>query len=157
VLADGRGLAVRVVRGGVALVYLFTFFSHGHRTTAIVVLVVSLVVGVGAEAGARFSRRWWLKRAQAWPITQAHVESGKVLQLEGEIAYSYFVNGEYHSGFHKRQFKSEEEAFAFVDALKGKTVLVNYDPGNHGVSVLMDSALRSAVPDPSVLRERRWC
>ena len=154
---DGRGLALRVVRGVIALAYLFSFFSRGHRTTAIVILVGGLVVGVAAETGVRLSRRRSLRRAQAWPITQAHIESAKILQIDGEIAYSYSVNGEYYSGSHKRQFGNEEEAFAFIDAFKGKTVLVNYDPGNHAVSVLTGSALRAAIPDASVLRERRWC
>jgi len=66
------------------------------------------------------------------------------------------VEGEFWSGFFARDFDTESEAWAFVDALKGKTLLVNYRPDNHEVSVLTDSSLRAAIPDPSVLRERRW-
>jgi hypothetical protein len=94
-------------------------------------------------------------------MTQATVESGRVVPagqgyVLGEISYSYSVSNEYYSGFYERGFYSEQGATSFVEALKGKTILVNYSSQEHGASRLTDSALRAAIPDPSVLRESRW-
>jgi hypothetical protein len=157
-----------VLRAVLAVLWLnglFRLFNHGHGTAASTILVAGVIAAAVVEAWVRPFRRWSLRRAQSWPVAQAHVESASVSQAKageystcykGEIAYSYTVDGEYYSGYHARTFDKEEEAWAFVEALKGKTILVNYSPGNHEVSVLTDSALRAAIPDPSVLRERRW-
>jgi Protein of unknown function (DUF3592) len=129
-----------------------------HRTAALV-----FVLGGGA-VGEMLMRLVDSRRdasAQTWPMTQATVESGHVVpaghgRLLCEIAYSYSVSNEYYSGFYERGFYSEQEATSFVEALKGKTILVNYNSQDHGASRLTDSALRAAIPDPSVLRESRW-
>jgi hypothetical protein len=158
------GWVSRVVLGVLWLNGLFGLFNNGHNTAATSILVTGLMVAIVVEKWVRPFRRWSQRRAQSWPMTQAHVESVSVPRAEEEhrsycsreIAYSYSVNGQYYSGFHLRSFDREEEAWAFADALKGKTVLVHYSPGNHEVSVLTDSALRAAISDPSVLREQRW-
>jgi hypothetical protein len=132
---------------------------------AVVVAATALFATVAAvQTWARPFRRWRQKRAAHWPMTQARVESWNVAPVgggedgyyRGEIAYSYSVSDEFWPGFCAREFDTETGAWAFVDALKGKTVLVNYDPGNHALSVPTDTALRAAIPDPSMLRERRW-
>jgi hypothetical protein len=115
------------------------------------------------EALARLFESPKRKRVETWPITQAHVESASVSRIgdgeysyhRGELAYSYSVDNEYWSGFCARDFDKEEEAWAFVDALKGKTLYANYSPDQHNVSALTDAAILAAIPDPSVLRERR--
>jgi hypothetical protein len=144
---------------------LFSLFNNGHGTAATTILVTGVLVAFAVENWLHPFRRWSLRRAQNWPMAQAHVESGSVPQYDedgrhsycrGEIAYSYSVNGEYYSGFHSRSFDKEEEAWAFVGALKGRTILVHYNPGSHEDSVLTESALRAAVPDPAVLRPRHW-
>ena len=159
------GWVLRVVLAVLWLNSLFRLFNNGHGTAATTILVTGLIVAAAIETWVRPFRRWSLRRAQTWLIAQAHVESASVSQskageynsgYKGEIAYSYCVNGEYYSGFHAKSFDEEEEAWAFVEALKGKSVLVHYHPGNHQVAVLTDSAVRAAIPDPSVLRERRW-
>jgi hypothetical protein len=129
-----------------------------HRTAAL-----AFVLGGGA-VGEMLMRLVDSRRdasAQAWPMTQATVESGRVVPagngyILGEIAYSYSVSNEYYSGFYERGFNSEQAAWSFVEALKGKTILVNYSSQEHGTSRLTDSALRAAIPDPSVLLESRW-
>lgn len=159
------GWVLRAVLAVLWLNGLFRLFNHSHGTAPTTILVAGVIAAAVLEVWLRPFRRWSLRRAQSWPVAQAHVESASVSQAKageystcykGEIAYSYTVDGEYYSGYHARTFDREEEAWAFVEALKGKTILVNYSPGNHEVSVLTDSALRAAVPDPSVLRERRW-
>ena len=104
---------------------------------------------------------YWRRNAIAktWPMTQATVESGAVTTDEApfshaEIAYSYSVANNYYSGFHERVFVTKEAAWRFIDAFKGKAVVVNYNPQEPGISTLTDAALRGAVSDPSILRWR---
>jgi hypothetical protein len=100
---------------------------------------------------------------ESWPLTGATVESGNVSQAGGEggdsysaeIAYSYRVNNHYYSGYYATSFKTEGCAWGFVDAMKGRTIQVHFNALAHEASVPADSALRAAIPDPSVLHERR--
>lgn len=129
-----------------------------HRAAALVFVLGGGAVG---EMLIRFVDSRRDRTAQTWPMVQATVESGRVVPagdgcILGEIAYSYSVSDEYYSGFYERGFYSEQAAESFVDALKGKKILVNYSSQEHGTSRLTDSALRAAVPDPSVLLESRW-
>jgi hypothetical protein len=129
-----------------------------HRTAAFVFVLVGGAIG---EVLMRLVDSRRDASAQTWPMTQATVESGRVAPAGhgyflGEIAYSYSVDNEYYSGFYGRGFYTEKGAWSFVEALKGKTILVNYRSQEHGASRLTDSALRAAVPDPSVLRESLW-
>jgi hypothetical protein len=135
---DWVGWSVRVVLGLLWFESLLKLLNHGQRIATASLLVFGLMVAA-VETWARPFQWWRQRRVEPWPITQAHVESWNVSPVgggeegyyRGEVPYSYSV--------------------------EGKTVLVNYDPGNHEVSVLTDSALRAAIPDASVLRERRWC
>ncbi len=129
-----------------------------HRTAA---LVFALGGGAVGEILIRLVDSRRDASAQTWPMTQATVESGRVVPagqgyVLGEISYSYSVSNEYYSGVCERSFNSERRATGFVEALKGKTILANYSSRDHGASRLTDSALRAAVPDPSVLLESRW-
>ena len=151
----------RVVLGLPLAIGAAMLFKRGHRT---VFFVLALLGGPAIEVVARLFESYRRKLAENWPIAQARVESGSVSRIgnghfachRAELAYSYSVNNEFWPGFHARDFDRESEAWDFVNALKGKTVLVNYSPGKHGVSALTDPALRAAIPDPSVLRGRRW-
>ena len=119
-------------------------------------------LAVAVNTLASFWRSRKKRIVESWPLTRATVESGSVSQAGGEggesysaeIAYSYRVNNHYYSGYYATSFKTEGWAWAFVDALKGKTVQVNYDPDSHEASELADSAIRAAIPDPSVLYQR---
>lgn len=150
----------RVVLAAPMVPVMLMLYNRGQY---IAMYVLGLVGTPAIEAAARLIESPRRKRAEAWPVTQAHVESWTVSRVgdgqysyhRGEVAYSSAVCGEFWSGFYTRDFDTEGEAWAFVDALKGKTVLVNYRPDRHDVSALTDSALRAAIPDPAVLRERR--
>ena len=119
-------------------------------------------IAVVVDTLVRFNRSRKRRIAEAWPATRASVESGSVSPAGGEgaeaysaeIAYSYRVNNHYYSGYCAISFKTEDWAWGFVDAMKGKTVQVHYDPSSHEGSELADSAIRAAIPDPSVLYQR---
>jgi hypothetical protein len=151
----------RVVLGLPLALGAAMLFKRGHHTAF---FVLALLGGPAIEVVARLFESHRRKLAENWPMTQARVESGSVSRIgnghyachRAELAYSYSVNNEFWPGFHARDFDRESEAWNFVNALKGKTVLVNYSPGKNEVSALTDSALRAAIPDPSVLRGRRW-
>jgi hypothetical protein len=150
----------RVVLGAPLAFVAVTLYRRGHYMAF---YAIGLVGTPAIEVVVRLLESPTRKRGETWPIAQAHVESWDVKPIgggeygyyRGEVAYSYAVNSEFWPGFCARDFDTESEAWAFVDALKGKTVLVNYRPDKHDVSALTDSALRAAIPDPSVLRERR--
>jgi hypothetical protein len=119
-------------------------------------------IAVVVNTLASFYRSRKRSVVEAWPSTRATVESGSVSPAGGEgaeaysaeIAYSYRVSNHYYSGYYAISFKTEHWAWGFVDAMKGKTVQVQYDPSAHEASVLADSAIRAAIPDPSLLYER---
>ena len=45
-----------------------------------------------------------------------------------KLAYSYQLDGKYYSGYHTEEFDDEQKAWSFVDALKGQSVQVSYNP-----------------------------
>lgn len=109
----------------------------------IAVLLVLLTIGL------LFSiRRWpeWLRRARSsnWPTAQGVIQNGKVSTVRGrggemataQLAYSYQLDGTYYSGYHTESFNDEQKPWSYVDALKGRSVQVRYDPRNPAVSVL---------------------
>ena len=52
----------------------------------------------------------------------------------GDLTYSYVVNGEYYSGFHRIRARSERRA-----GWKGRMVVVRYSPSKHDLSALLKS------------------
>lgn len=112
-------------------------------------LLVLLAFGLFASI-----KRWpeWFRRARSssWPTVSGIIESGNVSTIRSTsrysergieratatLAYSYRFNGTYYSGYHARTFRDEQDAWTFVDGLKGKTVQVSYNPRNPDISVL---------------------
>jgi hypothetical protein len=104
-------------------------------------------------------KRWpeWFRRARSarWPTVPGTIEGGEVSTLRGRrrnsdgpieratasLAYSYQVNGTYYSGYHIAVFDDEQEAWSFVDGLKGETVQVSYNPRRPDISVLRPQAV----------------
>lgn len=113
--------------------------------TLLILVVLGLLVSI---------RRWpeWFRRACSahWPTISATVESGEVSTFRGrsrysdravenavaQLGYSYQLNGTYYSGYHTQTFSDEQEAWIYVDSLKGKTIEVSYNPRKPDVSVL---------------------
>ena len=119
----------------------------------IFVLLILLVVGLLLTI-----RRWpeWLRLARSarWPTVPGTIEGGEVstrrAQSRGDQAietatanpaYSYQLNGTYYSGYHIAVFDDEQEAWSYVDGLKGETVQVSYHPRRPDVSVLRPQAV----------------
>ena len=104
-------------------------------------------------------KRWpeWFRRARSarWPTVPGTIEGGEVSTLRGRrrdsdgpieratanLAYSYRLNDTYYSGYHIAVFDDEQEAWSFVDGLKGETVQVSYNPRRPDISVLRPQAV----------------
>ena len=115
----------------------------------IFVLLVLFVLGLLLAM-----KRWpeWLRLARSarWPTIPGTIEGGEVSTLRGRsrdgdqaieratanLAYSYQLNGNYYSGYHIAIFDDEQEAWSYVDGLKGETVQVSYNPSRPNISVL---------------------
>jgi hypothetical protein len=120
----------------------------------IFVLLILLVVGLLLSI-----RRWpeWfrLARSARWPTVPGTIEGGEVSTRRGRsrygdeaietatanLAYSYRLNGTYYSGYHIAVFDDEQEAWSYVDGLKGETVQVSYHPRRPDISVLRPQAV----------------
>ena len=57
----------------------------------------------------------------------------------GNLTYTYVVNGEYYSGFHRIYARSESRAEERVARWKDRMVVVRYSPDKNDVSVLLGS------------------
>lgn len=74
----------------------------------------------------------------SWPMIDARIESASVNtfaeQSVAELAYSYRVDGERYSGYFTRQFADAQDAWSYVEPLKGQQIFVRYKPGDPSVS-----------------------
>ena len=107
-------------------------------------------VAAAATLEYRSWRKW--REAESWPTTMATIETKEVRRVQtgkspqhfvAELAYSYSVEGEFYSGFYKKPFDSEIDAWEFADSLSGKSVPIHYKPDNPAISVLPDSVATS--------------
>ena len=85
---------------------------------------------------------------QNWPLSEGRIESSTVAQEResalwyllptyvSEIGYSYAVRGQYYSGQIYRKFFREQSARRFADKMRGKCVLIRYQPNSPEVSIL---------------------
>ena len=92
-------------------------------------------------------------RAAGWPVAQGRVETVAVKTLSGqalgELAYSYLAEGERYSGYLTRPFADEQDAWEFVDQLKGQSLLVRYKPGAPSISAIRIVEQNPQVSAPS--------
>lgn len=99
-----------------------------------------------AAAGAWIYRRI---RTAKWPVTDGTIEAvnvsavrslGRTFQTHenctAEVSYSYSVAGQFYSGYWTLGFTDEQKAWDFVGPLKGRTVLVHYNPEHPEKSAL---------------------
>jgi len=102
-----------------------------------------LLVSAGAGAWAWFRTR----HAYSWPSAQGtvmgvHVRSSTDSYIQpwvGDLSYSYIVNGEYYSGFHRIRAHSERRAEEKIAGWKGRMVVVRYSPNQPDLSKLLQS------------------
>lgn len=69
---------------------------------------------------------------------QSNSES-PILPWAASLTYTYVVNGEYYSGFHRMRARSKRLAEARLEGWKGRMVVVRYAPDKHDVSALLKS------------------
>jgi hypothetical protein len=105
--------------------------------------IAGLLIATGGSLWA------WLRirGAQSWPSTQGTIMSAQVqsdtdsyLQpWVADLSYSYIVNGEYYSGFHRFRAGSERRAEEKIAGWKGRMVVVRHSPNQPDLSVLLKS------------------
>jgi hypothetical protein len=124
---------------------------HGIRIDPIATVAI-LVAGVKAAWHAYLHRL-----SQHWPTvygtcTLAEV-SGKNDNFHLRLLYSYNAPGERYadSGESQKDFSGEDEAQAWAEALREKTIPVRYNPTKPGKSVLWDSELEAIVEGSPVV------
>lgn len=109
------------------------------------------------------------RRASSWPTTSGQIESVTVSEAKrsffstsprgssplyfAQLGYSYSIEGKVEAGIHKREFGTEWEASEFVRELKGKPVLVHYNPNKPSKSALSETSIESLLqtrpPNPN--------
>jgi Protein of unknown function (DUF3592) len=108
----------------------------------LLVLLVAICISL-----KRFPLWFRSARSAGWPSAWGTVETASVStfseQSLGELAYSFAVAGERYAGHFSRQFADQQDAFDYVQPLKGRSILVRYRPDNPNVS-----AVRLSDQDP---------
>jgi Protein of unknown function (DUF3592) len=101
------------------------------------------------------------QRVSRWPTVSGQIESVTVSEAKwsffsgsrrgsspsyvAELGYSYSTAGNVEAGFYKREFWTEGEASEFARDLKGKPVVVHYNPNKPSKSALSESSIESLV------------
>jgi hypothetical protein len=62
-----------------------------------------------------------------------------------ELGYSYSIGGKVEAGFYKREAGTEAEASEFVRDLKGKPVVVHYNPEKPASGVLSEASIETLL------------
>jgi uncharacterized protein DUF3592 len=100
-----------------------------------------LLISAGAGAWAWFRTR----HAYSWPSARGTIMGAQVRSSTdsyirpwvGDFTYSYIVNGEYYSGFHRLRARSERRAEEKIAGWKSRMVVVRYSPDKPDLSVLL--------------------
>ena len=125
-------------------------FSREKGFGYAVAFLYSLVVAVFwlpvlvLRRARRFAREAGVEN---WPRANGSVTAGNVKVIHGwvvdyalgQLDYSYRVAGEYYAGGITRQYPDEQAAWDFVDARRGKPVVVRYKDDHAQASVLRDA------------------
>ena len=79
-------------------------------------------------------------RAVSWPTAEGRIETANVQtfseQALAEVGYSYLVEANRYSGYFSQQFADEQQAWDYVEGLRGRAVLVRYRQDDPDISVL---------------------
>ena len=101
-------------------------------TTGLLVLVIA----AGALSLWRFVQWRRFRGWQSWPLAQGHVEESTSREVRTrnshywvvEVAYSYEISGQFYSGRFTRDFFHERDASEFETQMRGRNVLIRYNP-----------------------------
>jgi len=105
--------------------------------------VVLLLLPAAGAAWAWFKFR----HAHSWPSAQGTIISAQAQATTdshfqrwvGNLTYTYVVNGEYYSGFHRIRARNERRAEEKIAGWKDRMVVVRYSPDKPDLSVLLKS------------------
>jgi len=79
-------------------------------------------------------------RAGSWPMTQGRIETAKVIgfaqQSLVQLGYSYSVEGSIFSGYLTHQFADEQDAWDYVDLVKGQMIPIRYQARQPAISAV---------------------
>jgi predicted DNA-binding helix-hairpin-helix protein len=103
--------------------------------------VAVLLISAGAATWAWFRTR----HAHSGLSTQATIVGTRVqsnsdspiLPWAANLTYTYVVNGEYYSGFHRIRARSKRRAEEKIEGWKGRMVVARYSPDKHDLSALL--------------------
>ena len=113
-------------------------------------------VAVVLTGAVKYAARWLQARQVAnWPAAEGRVEFAEVspakegfftldrrgTQFLAQFVYSYSAGEGRESGRFQRKFASERSAHEFVRDLKGKPIMVRYDPNRRWRSWLLETDL----------------
>ncbi|MCI0348889.1 MAG: hypothetical protein L0Z53_05630 [Acidobacteriales bacterium] len=108
-------------------------------------LIIRLVLmGLGAIFPSVYSApsEWWRRlRSNGWPIVQGRIHSGQALCIEeiwsAELSYSYTVDGQYYSGYHKQFCASERDADDYLlQSPRDSAIFIRHHPAKPDRSVM---------------------
>lgn len=110
--------------------------------SGLVIAVPILLIAVACGAIVEYRRWQKFKGWHSWPVAEATVEGVDVREVRtrhnhyfaAELAYSYVVNGEYHSGRFTRDFGDESEALDYANRVRGTKAVIHYHPNHPGRS-----------------------
>jgi hypothetical protein len=106
--------------------------------------VIKIASPFVAWAGFQIRQRYKKSRAVAWRPTEGIVHTARAEFADQiwtlTVAYSYSWEGEYHSGFYKRQFASEKAADEAAEKFpKDSTLMVRVDADHPQTSAVLES------------------
>jgi len=109
---------------------------------------VDILLGLALTAVAVLRPAWQRIKslgARGWVTIQGRVGSATVRAQHGyipyylvSVTYTYVPNGEYYSGCYERTFLKKNSAETFASNVKGRMVLVRYQPQQPERSALLE-------------------
>ncbi len=113
------------------------------------VFVLVIFVVVLAERGWQWLRR---RAARDWPLAEGRVQSvewrqprtGTNRYFLADLAFSYVVGGQFYAGYYRRSFSRREEAVAWTQSMRGRTVQVRYRAENPGRCIFREEEVAAA-------------
>jgi hypothetical protein len=131
--------------------------SFGINPLPIIGLLLIGVSIAGRQALNRIRERY----AANWPLTDGEITTTKVKVIRAErgelalaeLGYSYRVNGGYRSGYYKQQFTDEQDAWTFVDGMRGQSVVIRYQADRPDVSLLREGDQSAHFDRSSLLKK----
>jgi uncharacterized protein DUF3592 len=145
------GLEISTYNADVILLLSFRWTDPTTWPWVVWVWLAFLLVGAVKPIWRKIKSRL----VNSWPSVTGKIERVDVNEPKGflglktsnrpryfaEITYSYGVGGNTYTGTNRREFGDQDEAWDFLRELKGKAVVVHYNPGKPGASSLSEPSL----------------